>query len=298
MVLLPIAFVNVLILFGMPLAFCVIYNLSVMPDVLEDQRLFVPNLLLGIGLLGAVLKGFVRPTEDEENPYSQNRRSIIDIVLYLVFIFLLEVFLFLIATKVDGTLPFTTYPLDLPSWAIVFAPIFVGEIMGMIYFAVKGFFEWKLVFKQKDPNGDGWFRGTCFVTMIVFIVLLMVAQVLIIVKMDLEDAFPIPLPLTILPLPIGLLLILAMFIMPFVDVTHRRLKKKMLKAQSKKQQNIPLKQIDEEVKDHEKDAGEEEDDSEVAAKDQDLEDPKVQEEPKPTAAKEILRQKVMMHCFL
>jgi hypothetical protein len=51
--------------------------------------------------VGATLKAFIRPSEDDENPYSTQKSPIIVIIFYFLFLFFFVVWIFLFTCKVD-----------------------------------------------------------------------------------------------------------------------------------------------------------------------------------------------------
>jgi hypothetical protein len=126
---------------------------------------------------------------------------------------------------VDGSLPsFLGGARFKTDWWVVWIPLIIGQILGLLVFSVKAFKHWRLVFKHEDPNGDGLYRGIVFVGLISFIILALIAQFLTIIRLN-NPEFGLHAGLCLIPLPLGFLIIVVISLIPFVTFFQRRVTK-------------------------------------------------------------------------
>ena len=189
------------------------------------------SLFLVLWLVGGLLKAFVRPSEDDSNPYQHDNKNVTFTAIYVCVLFLIAVFIFLISARLDGTVPFsTTTPFPSVSYWIVFIPIFVIWAIGTILYSIKAFLELKLVYKKGDVNGDGIFKSIFYIGMIVFLFLSLITSILLCVKLSLsaEEQDKFSLGWCFLPFILGFFTIACCCSIPFFP-QFRKVKSAALK---------------------------------------------------------------------
>lgn len=128
----PILAMNIILCFACPLLFLILMPIVLAPGVLQSPLIMDATLPLFISLAGALLKLFVRPTDDDENPYAQEVPSIAGTIIYVIFLFLFFVFLFFMTVRFDnriGVIPWTVTFLNY-TWAEVGAPLWLAQFIG------------------------------------------------------------------------------------------------------------------------------------------------------------------------
>lgn len=196
------------------------------------------TLYLVLWLVGALMKGFVRPTEDPLNPYSDQMPNIITSFVYFLWFFLVGTFIYLLTARTDGSIPFfgnVSFPPI--SYGYVFIPYFVALVMLFVTFSVKGFQEWRLVIKQKDPNGDSYFKAVNYSAILLFLILMLITGILLCIKLELPSVRQRNMNMgsTVVLVPIASFIMLCLSIFPFADYFYKIFKKKKLEAQKAKE---------------------------------------------------------------
>jgi phosphatidylglycerophosphate synthase len=205
-----------------------------MPIQKETTRYQSPKtwdwtLYLVLWLVGALMKGFVRPTEDPLNPYSDQMPNIITSFIYFLWFFMVAIFIYMLTARTDGSIPFfdnVAFPAI--SYWIVFIPYFCCFVMLFITFSVKAFIEWRLVIKQKDPNGDGYFKAINYSAVLFFLLLMFITGILICVKLELPlvRQRDMNMGVALVLIPVASLVMLCLSIFPFVDYAKKVVDKK------------------------------------------------------------------------
>ncbi|KAL0476281.1 hypothetical protein AKO1_010897 [Acrasis kona] len=235
----PIAFVNFCLFFGMPILVSILMPIQHETVLYQSPKTWDWTLYLVLWMVGALMKGFVRPTEDPMNPFSNQMPNIITSFVYFLFFFLCAAFIFLLTARTDLSIPFadnSSFP-SISYW-IIFIPYYIAIIMVFVTFAVKAAFEWRLVIKQKDPNGDGYFKAINYTTILIFLILMFVTGILLCYKLELPSnrQREMSTAVAIVLVPIASFLMLLLSIFPFVDYIKKVIQKKI--AEKKKQKKL------------------------------------------------------------
>eukprot|EP01027_Heterolobosea_sp_BB2_P010144 GEZU01014922.1.p2 GENE.GEZU01014922.1~~GEZU01014922.1.p2 ORF type:complete len:160 (+),score=41.78 GEZU01014922.1:585-1064(+) len=132
-IVLPIGALNLILCFGGPLLACILIPLIYTPGVLQTPKLMDGMLPLILSLAGALLKCFVRPSDDDENPYAQTVPSLAGTIVYTLWFVFLAWFLLFFTARIDNSLGVIKWEITFlnPNWAIVAVPLWLGQIMGM-----------------------------------------------------------------------------------------------------------------------------------------------------------------------
>jgi hypothetical protein len=101
----PMFVMNVVLFFGTPLITFILFPLQKGTNVWQTPRLWDATIYLVLCLVGGLTKGFIRPTEDEENPYSTHTLPIHLTIAYFMTLFLIGLFIVLMSSQIDQTLP-------------------------------------------------------------------------------------------------------------------------------------------------------------------------------------------------
>lgn len=229
-VVLPIVGVNVLLAFGGPLMFCILLPLQQGTDLWQGPHVWDATLPLALALFGALLKGFVRPTDDDENPYAHDTPSVFATIIYFIWFVCMFFFIVLATMMVDKTIPLTGVELDvIPHWAIVLLPLWAGQSILLVFFSIKSIWEWKLTIKKHDPDKTSFFRAVVFTVLLLIVVAAFVCELLLMLK--LERQFRFNAAYCLIPLVIAELLALGVVLVPhFVKkrVDHDTNEKEMM----------------------------------------------------------------------
>jgi hypothetical protein len=97
---LPLGFINVLLFFGSPLLASIMFPIQKGTNLWQAATTWDTTLYIMMGLAGGLIRGFVRPSEDEENPYSTHTPGVLLTLCYFFFCFTIVVFLFLLTCQV------------------------------------------------------------------------------------------------------------------------------------------------------------------------------------------------------
>jgi hypothetical protein len=213
---LPIIFINLLLFFGVPILVSIIMPIQIETDVWYEPIIWDFSAYLILWLVGGLMKGFVRGSDDPENPYSKEHPNIILRFVYFLFFFLIAVFIFVGTGRVDERIPFSTNAFPLISWWIVFIPLFVAFIMAFIVFSFKGVLAWHLFIKG-DENKDGPLFAMTYSTVCIYLALNLVTCILFCVRNGLPNSKKAGFSgaLCLIPTIIGQLLLLVISICPF-----------------------------------------------------------------------------------
>ncbi|KAG2388759.1 hypothetical protein C9374_000198 [Naegleria lovaniensis] len=225
----PVVFINLVLFFGMPILVSILFPLQNI-KVLQGQRSWDVTLFLVLWLVGGLLKAFVRPSEDDSNPYQHDNKNVTFTAIYVCVLFLIAVFIFLISARLDQKVPFSELPFPPVSYWIVFIPIFVIWAIGTILYSIKAFLELKLVYKKGDVNGDGIFKSIYYIGMIIFLIMALITSILLCVKLSLptEDQDKFSLGWCFLPFILGFFTIACCCSIPFFP-QFRKVKSAALK---------------------------------------------------------------------
>ncbi len=92
--------------------------------------------------------------------------------------------------------------------------------------------EWRLVIKQKDPNGDGYFKAINYSVVLLFIILMFVTGIILCVKLELPASRQRDMNLgtCIVLIPIASFLMFLLSLFPFIDYIIKVVKKKAAEA--------------------------------------------------------------------
>lgn len=230
---LPIAFINFVLFYGMPILISILMPVQKETSRFQSPKTWDWTLYLVLWLVGALMKGFVRPSEDPLNPYSDQMPNIITSFIYFLFFFMVAAFIYMLTARTDGTIPiFNNVSFPPISFWIVFIPYYCAALMLFITFAVKGIMEWRLVIKQKDPNGDGYFKAINYSVVLLFIILMFVTGIILCVKLELPASRQRDMNLgtCIVLIPIASFLMFLLSLFPFIDYIIKVVKKKAAEA--------------------------------------------------------------------
>jgi len=162
------------------------------------------------------MKGFVKGSDDPENPYSKEHPNIILRFVYFLFFFLIAVFIFVVTGRIDEKVPFSQTSFPAISWWIVFVPLFVALLMAFCVFCFKGALAWNL-FLKGDENRDGPLLAMTYTMICIYLVLNFITCILFCVRNELSlskrDNFNAA--LCLIPTAIGQLGLLVISICPF-----------------------------------------------------------------------------------
>lgn len=101
-------------------------------------------------------------------------------------------------------------------------PLLIGELVGLIVFSVKAYKQWRLLYKHEDANGDGLYRGVVFTGLVIYLLLVMLAEVLTIIRLN-SPGFGLNAALCLIPLPLAQIIIIVISLIPFLNFFQRRL---------------------------------------------------------------------------
>jgi energy-coupling factor transporter transmembrane protein EcfT len=167
-------------------------------------------------LVGGLFKGFVRGSDDPENPYSKEYPSVLLRFVYFLFFFLIAVFVFICSGRIDQKIPFTTDPFPAISYWIVFIPLFIAFAMLFVVFCFKGVIAWNL-FLKGDENRDGPLLAMTYSTICIYLILNIITCILFSVRNDLPSVKQVNFSpaLCLLPTAVGHVLLFVISICPF-----------------------------------------------------------------------------------
>ncbi|KAL9645687.1 hypothetical protein ABK040_003420 [Willaertia magna] len=225
----PIVFVNLILFFGMPILISILFPLQEM-KVIQSQKSWTVCLFLVLWLVGGLLKAFVRPSEDDSNPYQNDNKNVTFTAIYICVLFLIAVFIFLISARIDNAIPFTDNKFPAVSYWIIFIPLFVIWALGTLIFAIRGGLELKLVMKKGDVNGDGIFKIVFYFGLVASLLFGFITCILLCVKLSLpvEEQDKFSLGWCFIPVIFSLFITSCCCVVPFFP-QFRKVKSKSLK---------------------------------------------------------------------
>lgn len=199
MLLVPLGLINTLLFFGAMLMVCIMCPV-VTTGLYPTGTAYDINLCLFLGMFGALLKSFVRPTQDEANPYSKTLTNKWTTLVYVLTWIGCAIFVVFLTSQIDGKLVLSSKDFDW-DWGLVFLPLFLVTGMVVCYGGGVTFFEWRKVKKRKDPNGDALFKSIVYTCITLIFVLLLIAEIIITVYLTKRplgkqgSAIPLAVPL-------------------------------------------------------------------------------------------------------
>ena len=169
------------------------------------------------------MKGFVKGTDDSENPYSKEHPSVILRFAYFLFFFLIAVFIFIVSGRIDQRIPFSSTSFPAISYWIVFVPLFVAFIMAFTVFAFRAGVAWHL-FTKGDENKDGPLFPVTYASICIYIVLNLLTCILFCVRNELPSNKKAGFSgaLCLLPTMVGQIGLLVTSILPFIPNFKKR----------------------------------------------------------------------------
>lgn len=174
----PLGLVNVLLFFVCMLIGSIFFPLQKETTVWLQPKAYDITLFVFLGLFGALLKSFVRPTEDDDNPYAEATPSKASAVTYFFFVLGVATFVFLLTAQIDGQVPLSSTRF-VTNWVLVFLPLYLVEAVALILLVVKSAVAIKTVKKRKDPNGDMKFKSIQFTCLSLIMLLVMVSEFIV-----------------------------------------------------------------------------------------------------------------------
>eukprot|EP01080_Neovahlkampfia_damariscottae_P001477 gene1477-12095_t len=218
---LPIIFFCVLLFFGLPLLTAVLFPLQKETTAWQTPTIWDTTFYICLTCVGATLKGFIRPTEDDENPYSTQKSPIVVIIFYFLFLFFFVVWIFLFTCKVDQRVPWINITFDI-YWWVIMLPFFFGLLIPLVIFSIKAAMEFKTIIKHgRDSNGDSIFKAVHYTGLITFILLVALSGLIGIITFEYPD-LKMPTFLTVVPLIFAWLLITFLSLLPFVNFFQKK----------------------------------------------------------------------------
>lgn len=221
---LPIFFINLCLFFGVPILVSILLPIQKEEGVWQSPQTWDFSAYLILWLVGGLMKGFIKGTDDSENPYSKDHPSIILRFVYFLFFFLIAVFIFIVSGRIDQKVPFSQVSFPAISWWIVFVPLFVAFAMAFVVFCSKGVLAWNLFFKG-DENRDGPLMAMTYSMICIYLALNLVTCILFCARNDLpitkKESFNAA--LCLIPTAIGQLGLLVITICPFFPNFKRQI---------------------------------------------------------------------------
>lgn len=101
----PMIFVNIVLFFGVPLLVLVIFPIQKATSLWQTPTIWDSTFYIILSLVGGLLKAFIRPTKDEENPYSDKKTSWPVIVSYFLWLLFFVIWIFLFSAAADKKVP-------------------------------------------------------------------------------------------------------------------------------------------------------------------------------------------------
>lgn len=98
-------FVNIILFFGVPLLVLVIFPIQKATTLWQTPTVWDSTFYIALSLVGGLLKAFIRPTKDEENPYSDKKTSWPVIVSYFLWLLFFVIWIFLFSAAADQQVP-------------------------------------------------------------------------------------------------------------------------------------------------------------------------------------------------
>eukprot|EP00761_Pharyngomonas_kirbyi_P013121 gb/GECH01013148.1/.p1 GENE.gb/GECH01013148.1/~~gb/GECH01013148.1/.p1 ORF type:complete len:367 (+),score=66.82 gb/GECH01013148.1/:1-1101(+) len=173
----PVLGINVLLCFGGPFVTAILVPIQHATDLWQSPRAVDSTVPLFLATLGAIIRGFVRPRENDDNPYSFQKPSRIATILNYSFIILLALTIILVTFTLDGEEPFTNNSFD-TQLIVAIIPLLIAEVAGAAFFLFRTIYEGRLAFKKNNPNGDSVFKFVAYLCLLLFTLLLIVTEVL------------------------------------------------------------------------------------------------------------------------
>lgn len=210
---LPVVGINVLLAFGGPLLFSILLPVQQGTDLWQAPHVWDSTLPLALALFGALLKGFVRPTDDDENPYAHDTPGSFATIIYFIWFVCMFFFIVLGTMMVDKTIPLTGIALDvIPNWAIVGLPLWIGQCIVLVFFSIKAIWEWKLTVKKHDPDKTSLFRASIYTVLLLIILIAFVCELMLMLKLERQIRFNAA--FCLIPLVLGEILALGLVLVP------------------------------------------------------------------------------------
>jgi len=213
---LPIVFINLCLFFGVPILISIIMPIQKEETVWQSPVTWDFSAYMILWLVGGLMKGFVKGSDDSENPYSKEHPNIILRFVYFLFFFLIAVFIFIVSGRIDQKVPFSQTSFPAISWWIVFVPLFVAFAMAFCVFCFKGALSWNL-FLKGDENRDGPLMALSYSMICIYLALNFITCILFCVRNELpltkREVFNAA--LCLIPTAIGQLGLLVLTICPF-----------------------------------------------------------------------------------
>jgi len=219
MVMLPMIYIMQTLAFCAPLLVTIVFPIQHATNLWQNPQIWDFTLYLILALAGMTLKGFIRPSEDEENPYSHQVTSVPVTVAYFFELLLLAIWLFVLTCQLDVAIPWFGSPFVAPSWWIIWIPGFVAVLLGMLVFSVKGFLEWKSYIKFKDPNGDSLYQACFYTGLDIFLVFVGIASILACCGSQYNN---VPWPVVVVFLIFAYLTVIGVSLLPFFNFFQKR----------------------------------------------------------------------------
>jgi hypothetical protein len=213
---LPIIFVDLCLFFGVPILISILMPIQQELKVWQSPTTWDYSAYIILWLVGGLFKGFVRGSDDPENPYSKEYPSVLLRFVYFLFFFLIAVFVFICSGRIDQKIPFTTDPFPAISYWIVFIPLFIAFAMLFVVFCFKGVIAWNL-FLKGDENRDGPLLAMTYSTICIYLILNIITCILFSVRNDLPSVKQVNFSpaLCLLPTAVGHVLLFVISICPF-----------------------------------------------------------------------------------
>jgi len=216
---LPLIYIMQTLVFGAPLLVTIIFPIQRGTTIWQSPLVCDSSFYIILSLAGMGLKGFIRPSEDEENPYSSQTTTVPITVVYFLFLLLLAIWLFLLTSSLDQQiLWFSNAYFQLSIW-IAFIPLFLALLAGFIVFLVKAIREWRSFVKKHDPNGDAKYQAIYYTALCVFVVLGAIASILGCIG---SSTAGYPWFIVPLPIAIGYIIIFVISILPFLNLFQKK----------------------------------------------------------------------------
>lgn len=169
------------------------------------------------------MKGFVKGSDDSENPYSKEHPNVILRFVYFLFFFLVAVFIFIVTGRIDQKIPFSQTSFPAISYWIVFVPLFVALVMAFCVFAFRAAITWHLLVKG-DENKDGPLFPVTYTYICIYLVLNLITCILFCVRGGLSSTKQAGFSgaLCLIPTMIGQIGLLIVSILPFIPSFKKR----------------------------------------------------------------------------
>jgi hypothetical protein len=217
----PLIFINVGLFFGVPVLVIIIFPIQRATSLWQTPTIWDSTFYLILCMVGGLLKGFIRPSEDEENPYSSQKTSWAVTIAYFIFLFLFAIFIFLFSANADQKVPWVNAAF-IVTWWVVFIPFYFMILLGLLVFLIKSIIHWRLVIKQGDPNGDSRYKGAFYSGLMVFCILMFIAAILTIIA---AEYAVIPFWAAMIPCCLGYIVIIGLSLMPFLTLFQKKVSK-------------------------------------------------------------------------